>query len=150
MLVILPSPTPELQHPPLLLQSATSQGMCFLTPCSFVVFNSDSHLSLSRSLGMCQWLSFTSSINKQASIGFQTIDQMDKGWLCKEGYHNMWETQSMVCGHGHPWCSEWPKGAWIKWRCASLECPSSKMVVGNIVWLLGKHCLWQWMHVYLL
>jgi hypothetical protein len=37
---------------PLYPQNATSQGACSPTPCSFIIFSLDSHLSLSRNLGM--------------------------------------------------------------------------------------------------
>jgi hypothetical protein len=54
MLVILPSPIPELQHTPLPLQSAANQGTRehAPTPYSFFVLSLDSHLSPLRSLGV--------------------------------------------------------------------------------------------------
>jgi hypothetical protein len=41
---------------PLYPQSVASQGTCPPTPCSFIVFTSNSHLTLSRSLGACHLL----------------------------------------------------------------------------------------------
>jgi hypothetical protein len=53
VLAILPSPIPELQHA-LLPPKCYKLGNLSLTPCFFVVFTTNSHLSLSRNLGVLQ------------------------------------------------------------------------------------------------
>jgi len=53
VLFILPSPISELQHTPLPPQCCKLRSVSS-TPCSFVVFTSDSHLNLSKSLGVRQ------------------------------------------------------------------------------------------------
>jgi hypothetical protein len=53
LLVILPSPIPELQHAPL-APKCYEPKECAPTPCFFVVFTSNSHLNISRSLGALQ------------------------------------------------------------------------------------------------
>ncbi len=52
MLVTLPSPIPEFQYAPLPLLKVLRARERALTPCSFIVFNLDSHLRPLRSLGV--------------------------------------------------------------------------------------------------
>jgi hypothetical protein len=52
MLVILPSPIPELQHAPLPPKVLRAKERAII-PYSFVVFSLDSHLSPLRNLGVC-------------------------------------------------------------------------------------------------
>jgi len=95
VLVVLPSPISELQHA-LLPPKCCEPGSVSPTPCFFTVFISYSHLSLSRSLGVCQLCFFSTRMipefSKRSCFIWKTTI-----------FKFVWSGQSSILSHLWAW-----------------------------------------------